>query len=585
MRMVRVAAAAVVGFVGVSGARAQEHIPSKVEIPFNRYYTYPELEGWLKKLAAAYPEYVELREIGKSLEGRALWVVVVNNPKTGPDTSKPAMWIDGNVHGNEIQSAEVVLYSVWYLTKAQGKNEYLTQLLDRCSFYFMVSQNPDGREHWFNAVQTSSSSRSNRRPVDSDRDGRFDEDPPEDLDGDGSITQMWKEDPNGRYIRDRNDPRIFRRVADHEKGEWTQLGQEGIDTDGDGRINEDGGGGDDMNRNWPVDWQPEYVQGGAGEFPFSNPEPRAIGAFIIGHPNIVAAQSYHNAGGMILRGPGANYSEALFPAADARVYDEMAAKGELMLPYYKAMVTHRDLYTVHGGFIDFVAVGCGAFGFTNEMMNEGMYFQRESANADADRMWLFRDKLEFGRTFTPYKEFDHPQYGKVLIGGMNKWSSRVTPTFMLEQECHRNFGFTMFHADQAPEVTLGRTEVKRRGNLWEVTAEIRNERLMPTRMAVARARGIGTNDILGVEPAKGVQAAGIMDSWVAQRMDPVRYEPARVQLEGGVPGRGGVIARWYVSGREGEKLTLRYNGDKVKGAEWTVVLRENQKQEDSPQRR
>src|SRR5262245_22372901 len=296
-------------------ASAQENIPAKVEIPFNRYNTYAELEEWLKKIAAAYPNIVELRDIGKSGEGRTLWVAIVNNPATGPHTAKPAMWIDGNVHGNEIQDADAVLYSLSYLTKAQAANPDLTKLLDNYAFYFLPSQNPDGREHWFLDVQNSSSSRSNRRAVDSDRDGLYDEDGPEDLDGDGSITQMWKADPSGRWIRDRNDPRVFVRVADDEKGEWTPVGSEGIDNDGDGLINEDGPGGDDMNRNWPSDWQPDYVQFGAGLYPFSNPEPRAIGRFFLDRPNIAAVQSYHNAGGMILRGPGASYREGFYPAA------------------------------------------------------------------------------------------------------------------------------------------------------------------------------------------------------------------------------------------------------------------------------
>src|SRR4051812_26674731 len=223
-----------------AAARAQENIPAKVEIPFNRYNTYAELQQHLKAIATAYPDIVQLVRIGQSGEGRDLVVAVVNAPKTGPDTAKPAMWIDGNVHGNEIQAAEAVLYSVWYLTKAYGHNPDLTKLLDTYSFYFLLSQNPDGREHWFLDVQHSSSSRSNRRPVDNDKDGLFDEDGPEDLDGDGSITTMWKADPNGRWIRDKQDPRVFTRVADDEKGEWTLLGSEGIDNDGDGQINEDG---------------------------------------------------------------------------------------------------------------------------------------------------------------------------------------------------------------------------------------------------------------------------------------------------------------------------------------------------------
>lgn len=561
-------------------AAAQEHIPGKVEIAFNRYSTYKELEAHLKAIAAAYPELVELRSIGKSLEGRDLWVAIVNAPKTGPHTAKPAMWIDGNVHGNEIQAAEAVLYSVWYLTKAYGRNPDLTKLLDNYSFYFLISQNPDGREHWFEDVQHSSSSRSNRRKVDNDRDGLLDEDGPEDLDGDGSITQMWKEDTgNGRYIRDRNDPRVFTRVADDEKGDWTSLGSEGIDNDGDGQINEDGPGGDDMNRNWPTDWQPEYVQFGAAEFPFSNPEPRAIGRFILDRPNIAAGQSYHNAGGMLLRGPGANYSEGWFPGSDSRVYDEIGAKGEQILPYYRYMVTHRDLYTVHGGFVDWLAAGLGIFTFTNEMWNDAKYFQRDGAGPeDPEKMWLFRDRLQFGQTFTPYKEFDHPRYGKVLIGGLNKWSSRVTPTFMLEEECHRNFAFTMFHADQMPILEFGRTEVaKGPGGLWTVTTEVRNTKLIPTRSAHARNKGIGTSDLMFCETAegegRGVAASGTMDSWLSLTVDPVRYEPGRIQMPGGIPGRGGVIFRFFISGKEGDRLTLRYVAEKAKTVEKVVELR------------
>jgi len=38
------------------------------------------------------------------------------------------------------------------------------------------------------------------------------------------------------------------------KGDWILLGEEGIDNDGDGRINEDDPGGYDMNRAWPSSW-------------------------------------------------------------------------------------------------------------------------------------------------------------------------------------------------------------------------------------------------------------------------------------------------------------------------------------------
>lgn len=559
-------------------AQAQEHMPAKVDISFNRYYDYPELEAHYKAIAQAYPDLVELRNIGQTLQGRDMWVAIVNSKKTGPHTSKPAMWIDGNVHGNEIQSGEAVLYSLWYLTKAYGVNEDLTELLDTYSFYFLASQNPDGRQHWFDAANSAHSSRQNQRPVDNDRDGLLDEDPADDLDGDGSITGMWIEDPNGRWIRDRNDPRIFKRVAADEKGEWTRLGSEGIDNDGDGRINEDGVGGDDMNRNWPSDWQPTYIQGGAGPYPFSAPEARAVGRFILDHPNIAAVQSYHNSGGMILRGPGASYVEPMYPAEDRRVYDEIGKTGEDILPYYRYMVIYKDLYTVHGGFVTWTAEGLGIFSFTNELWSNSKYFQRDMNRPDDERMWLFRDRLAFGQQFTDYTEYDHPQHGKVLVGGLNKWSSRNTPTFMLEEECHRNFAFTMFHADQMAQVRFDRTEIKNIGDgLWQITTEIKNDNVMPTRSGIQRRNGIGPNDLLLCEPAGdgSVVASGTLRTWRDLQMNEVRDEPGRIQLAGGIPGRGGTIFRFLVTGKAGDKVTLRFEAQKAKNIQATVTLDEN----------
>jgi len=575
----RCAALSLVALAALSfpaGATAQEHHPSKVDIAFNRYYTHSELNDHMRRIARAYPDLVRLEKIGESRQGRDMLVAIVTNPETGADTDKPAMWIDGNVHGNEIQAAEVVLYTLWHLTKEFGANEKITDLLDHNAFYLLPSQNPDGRDHWFEGPNTSSTSRSNQRPVDNDQDGLLDEDPYDDLDGDGSITRMWKREPNGRWIRNQLDPRVFERVDDDEQGEWTSLGSEGIDNDGDGSINEDPIGGDDMNRNWPSDWQPNHVQYGAGEFPFSNPETRAVGMFILNHPNIAGVQSYHNTGGMLLRGPGASYRQGVFPPSDIAVYDDLGETGEELLPYYNYWVIFEDLYTVHGGFVNWTAEGLGIFSFTNELWTGGKYFQRDVNRPSGEQMWLFRDRLQFGETFKPYETYDHPQYGEILLGGLNKWASRSTPTFMLEEECHRNFAFTMYHADQMPRLAFERVEIDQiRDGVWSVTAEVRNSRVIPSRSGLARREGVGANDLLLCEPAGGgeVVASGSLDSWLDRRMDAVRHEPARVQLEGGVPSRGAVIHRFIITGNEGEDVTLRYEAEKARNIQTTVTLR------------
>lgn len=558
-------------------AVAQEDMPSRVDAVWNRYYDYEEMTALLQEIARAYPELVELRSIGKSQEGREIWLAIVTSKENGTHASKPAMYIDGNVHGNEIQATEMVLYALWYLTKAYGVNESLTDLLDRCSFYLIPSVNPDGRSHWFHDPATSSTWRRSVRPRDNDFDGRFDEDGPEDLDGDGSITIMWREDPNGDFVRSKEDPRRFDRVEPGQKGEWSFAGFEGIDNDGDGRINEDGIGGDDMNRDWPGGWQPDHIQGGAAPYPLWSPETRAIADFILAHPNIGGVQSYHNSGGMILRGPGTSTRENLYPRGDLRVYDEIGELGEKMLPYYRYMIIYKDLYNVYGGFVNWTAETLGIFSFTNELWTRGKYFQGDaSQRPEDDDMWMFRDRLQFGQTFTPFTEYDHPTLGKVLIGGNNKWSSRNTPTFMLEEECHRNFAFTMYHADQMPHVTFARSEVvpvEGVPSTWAITLELANDRAIPSRSGIASNRGIGVPDRLECRVDGGrVLVGGTLSNWRDKRLTPAHHEPHRLLIDNGVPGKGSRVFRFIVNGPKGAKATLRFTSEKAKDREHTVTL-------------
>ncbi|HMS16982.1 MAG TPA: M14 family metallopeptidase, partial [Planctomycetota bacterium] len=454
----------------------QQQIESRVDIAWNRFYDVEEVEWILRRLATAYPELITLTSLGRSVEGRELWLATVNNPKTGKDTDKPAMWIDGSVHANEIQATETALYSLWYLVSSYGQVKHLTDLLDRTAFYFMPLVNPDSRAAWFRGPTTSSMYRSGMRKTDNDFDGRLDEDGPDDLAGTGHINVMWRRDPNGTHRRNPKNPNRMERVSGEEKGEWSMLGMEGVDRDGDGRTNEDGDGGYDMNRNWPTDWQPNDVQSGAGEYPFSYPETKAIGDFILAHPNIAAGQSYHNTGGMILRGPGASYRGGAYPRRDLAVYDTLGRAGAEMLPFYNYWVIHADLYTVHGGFVNWLAEGLGIVSFTNELWTDRRMLQNGQSPTPEQRL-NWDERMLFGQTLVDMKEVQHPEHGQVLIGGGTKYSSRIPPPFMLEEECHRNFAFTMFHAGEMPELFIPWHEVKRLGDtLWQITLEIENKR-------------------------------------------------------------------------------------------------------------
>ncbi len=561
-------------------AWAQYPHPSKVDLRFDHWYDYAEMTKALQDLTAAYPELLTLESIGKSVAGRDIWLVTINNPDTGPDTSKTAIFIDGNIHGNEIQAAETVLYSIWYLTKSYGRIDRLTKLIDERAFYMVPMENPDGREVWFNAPATPHYLRGGVKPTDNDYDGLYDEDPPDDLDGDGHITTMWKKDPLGRYQRDPDDERFFIRVDnDDPPGGWSRVGQEGLDNDGDGQINEDGPGGYDPNRNWPSDWQPNYIQFGADDYPFSLPETRAVGEFVLAHPNIAAYQSYHNAGGMILRGPGAEYVK--YAPADIGVFREIQETGEKLLPHYRAMIIHKDLYIVHGGEATWAYEALGVISFTNELWTDDRTYPTQDDITTEDRR-RFRDLLQFEDVYVPYEPFDHPTLGEVLIGGTKKFSSRVTPPWMLEEGCHRNFAFTMYHADEMPMVEWGVLQVKQLDeSLWEITAEVKNPKIIPTILAHARNKKIGARDSMTCETDRraNVVAGGTVSSLLPNAtFDAVEENPEKLWNDRGIRGRNNRLYRLLVEGSGSVELV--YTSEKGGTIRRDVVLVETPIQQD-----
>ena len=582
-----VAAAIMAGLLsGIpTAARAQSSfvMPNrdpKVDLRFDRYYDYDGMVAALRTLERAYPKFLTLSSIGKSYEGRDLWLMTINNPDTGPDTVKPAFWVDGNVHGNEIQGVEVNLYLIWFLMENYDSLPKVKELVDQRAFYVLPTQNPDGRQYWFEQANTSSSSRSGTRPLDSDNDGRFDEDGYDDLDGDGNIVSMRIYAPGkGTHRISPIDPRLMVRVPRGETGDYLMLGSEGIDNDGDGRINEDGPGGYDLNRNWPVDWQPDYIQGGAHWYPFSQPEARAIGDFMYAHPNIAGVQSWHNTGGMILRGPGAKSYKGSgeYARRDVRAYDYVAERGEMMLPYYRYMVIWKDLYTVYGGFIDFTYDALGIYSFSNELWSSQQYYneawKEEGPVPQEQRMLFYNDRLGMGAWYVDWHEVDHPQYGKVEVGGWVKYFNRVTPPFMLQELSHRNAMFALFHAEQMPRVEMGEVAVERiSGDTYRVTATAKNVRALPTRSDAARVNRIGLPDFFQIAgDGITVEAGGFASGMLEERMTMVERRPEKLAVERGIDGMGSVTASWIVTGRG--RITVTYESTKGGSDSRTFELR------------
>jgi hypothetical protein len=551
----------------------------KVNLRWDRYYDYDQMVEAMRVLQRAYPRFLTMESIGKSWEGRDLWLMTVNNPATGHHTEKAAFWVDGNIHGNEIQGSEVNLYLIWFLMENYDALPKVREMVDTRAFYILPSQNPDGRVNFF---ETGGPSRSGMRPFDSDGDGRPDSDSPNDLTGNREILQMRKYVPGeGTHIISPVDPRLMVVAPRGERGDYIMLGSEGIDVDGDGRRNEDARGGYDMNRDWPSDWQPPHIQGGAFWYPFAHPETRALGDFLRAHPNIAAAQSWHNSGGMILRGPGSRYyrGDGEYPRRDVATYDYLGKRGELILPYYRYMTIWKDLYTVYGGQVDWIHDGLGIFTFTNELWSTRQLYN-EAWTADAPvpnemRQLFYNDHLGMGSWWVDWQEIEHPELGTIEVGGWSKWFGRTTPPFMLQEMLHRNAMFALFHADEMPLLEMDEPRVERiSGNTYRVRAEVRNIRAIPSRTEAAEINRIGDPDYFRIAgPRATIQAGGFTRGELSNQitLNSEHTDPAELEVLRGVPGHGRVDVTWIVTGSG--PVTVSYESMKGGKASKTVQLR------------
>lgn len=536
----------------------------KVTVTWNRYYDHAGLGEICKKIAAAYPDLARFSSIGKSYLGKDLWCLTITDFKKGNPDRKPGMYIDGNIHSNEIQGAEFALYTAWYLTESFADTKFIQELLADKVFYIVPTINPDGRDSYIHQPNTGSSPRSGLKPVDNDGDGLVDEDAYDDLDGDGNITMMRRKNPNGRWKIDPKDPRNMIQVGADEKGDYEILGIEGIDNDGDGRVNEDGYAFEyDPNRDWGWGWQPNYIQNGAYKYPFSFPENRSVMEFVMKHPNIAAAQSFHNAGGMILRGPGGQEDVSTYNAQDVAVYDAIGKKGEELLPGYKYLVVYKDLYSAYGGELDWFYAGRGIYTYSNELWTPYLMFMKPATRDPFDNpTYSFDRYLLFQDAFVPWKEYNHPQFGKIEIGGFKKNFGRAHPGFLLESDAHRNMAFSIYHCYSTPKLEVQEITEKDLGDgLKEVTAVIANDRLMPTHSSQDEKNKIERPDYISLTTTGKILAGMEVENRDLNITKEQQNNPQTIEVSN-IPGLDAVTVKWIVQGGNG-KYTV--NVDSKKG--------------------
>lgn len=465
------------------------------DLPYDHYLTYRELTAFLQACAEARPDLLRLETIGQSHEGREIHLVTVTRFATGPDTEKPALWVDGNIHATEVSPTTACLTLIRKLLAEDGQDADVTRVLDTRVFYVCPRVNPDGAELFL--CDRPRYIRSSTRPY------PWDEDPieglrREDMDGDGRVLLMRIPDPNGPWKVHPDEPRLLtRRDPVETGGTYYRLLPEGTIDHWDGvtipmqRIKE----GLDLNRNFPAHWRQEHEQVGAGPFPTSEPEVRAIVAFITSHPNITGGVTFHTYSGVILRPYGTQPDDA-FPAEDLWTYQKIGEKGTQLTGYpilnVFADFKYHPKEVITGVFDDWLYDHLGIFGWTTEIwspqqqagikIEKPIEWFREHPPEDDLAMLRWNDEKLDGKGYVDWRPFDHPQLGPVEIGGWDAiWAFRNPPPQFLEAEVAPHADWLIWHALISPRLALYRAEALPLGEgAWRVRLVIENEGWLPT---------------------------------------------------------------------------------------------------------
>lgn len=492
---------------------------------FEHYHTTAELNYWMERWAKEKPDLVEKVQVGTSFGGQPIWQLIVTNKKTGAHATKPAAFFEGGRHSGEITSSESVLWLTWHILENYGKDAAITRLLDEKTLYLRPNNNPDGADMY---KLTAQANRSSVRPMDNDGDGLLDEDPGEDLDGDGFIRQLRKfvGAGKGTHVVDTLDPkgRLMRAVG-AGRGDYLMY-SEGIDNDKDGRYNEDGVGGLDLHRNYPYNWRPMAestgrgnTQFGAGEYPLSEPETRAVFLWQVTHPNISVTNSMDTSVPMHLRGPSTCLAaECMFPA-DLKLVQHYDSVGNSFTNYGLA----GDVYWTYGTRgqpkgqerpeplfghgPDFGYFQMGQVWYGDELWNGGREKDyNNDGRIDQYEVLRYNDERFGGRGYQMWTKVLHPDLGEVEVGGADpKFWSQNPPAEDLERWARNQAMFNLTMAMDLPKVEITAVQAMRvRGTpkdsaTHEVKVTVRNTGRIPTALEQAKRVHMVKPDMLTLE--------------------------------------------------------------------------------------